>query len=127
MAIIQSIIRAKGGTAEREVRIDDIVICDIRSSPLFLADQRWIGVVARYYGDLVALLTAVREDGELPEEFFVPDLWSTVTGLPTEESEMVQDVWTLGHDLAKGVGYKASGKAGFVRNEAAGTVYVLER
>jgi len=69
---IESIIRAKGGTAEHEVRIENIVIHDIRTSPLFLPDERWIGAVARYYDDLVALLAAVRADKELPEEFFVP-------------------------------------------------------
>jgi hypothetical protein len=33
---VKTIIRAKGGTAEREVRIADIVIHDVRAFPLFL-------------------------------------------------------------------------------------------
>ena len=121
---IKSIIRAKGGTAEREVRIENIVIHDIRVSPLFLPDERWIGAVARYYDDLVALLEAVREDMELPEEFFVPDLFHTAILLRKEERDMMLDMWHLGHDLAAGAGYENRDPMDFIRNDVGGTVFV---
>jgi hypothetical protein len=123
---IESIIRAKGGTEEREVRIENIVIHDIRTSPLFLPDERWIGAVARYYDDLVALLEAVREDMEFPEEFFVPDLFHTGIRLPKEEREMMLDMWHLGHDLAIGADYESGDVMDFLRNDVGGTVFVRE-
>lgn len=121
---IESIIRAKGGTGRREVRIESIVIHDIRTSPLFLPDERWIGAVARYHDDLVALLEAVREDTELPEEFFVPDLFHTAILLRKEEREMMLDMWHLGHDLAIGAGYESGDPMDFIRNDVGGTVFV---
>ena len=102
---VKSIIRAKGAAGEREVGIADIVIYDVRACPLFLPDERWIGAVSHYYDDLVALLATVRADGKLPQEFFVPDLWHTSILLPMQEHEMMLDMWHLGHDLAKGIGY----------------------
>jgi hypothetical protein len=121
---IKSIVRAKGGTAERKVPVSDIVIHDIRSSPLFLPDERWIKAVVRYYEDLGVLLAAVRADLELPSEFFVPDLWDTAIKLPTQEREMMLDMWHLGHDLARGVGYGLADVTDFVRNGVGGTVYI---
>jgi len=44
---IKSMTRAKGGMAEREVQLSDIVIQDIRTSPWFLPDERWIPAVER--------------------------------------------------------------------------------
>ncbi len=120
---VKSIIRAKGGTGEREVSIADIVIYDVRACPLFLPDERWIGAVSRYYDDLVALLAAVRADGKLPEEFFVPDLWHTSILLPTQEREMMLDMWHLGHDLAEGVGYEICCPVDFIRNNVGGAVF----
>jgi hypothetical protein len=120
---ITSIIRSKGGTGEREVQIADIVIRDIRTSPLFLPDERWINAVARYYEDLVLLLGAVRACLELPDEFFVPDLWDTSTKLPPQERKEMRDMWHLGHDLARGVGYEVRNPADFIRNEVGGTVF----
>ena len=124
MAAIRGIIRAKGGTAQREVLIADITVADVRCSPLFLPDERWIAAVSRYYDDLCALLDAVRADAELPIEFFVPDLWSTANKLPGEEKELMLDVWHLGHDLAEGVGYSPSDSPDDVRNCVGGTVFV---
>ena len=121
---IESIIRANGGTAEREVRIENIMIHDIRTSPLFLPDERWIGAVVRYYDDLVALLEAVREDMEIPEEFFVPDLLHTAIRLSKEEREMMLDMWHLGHDLAIGAGYESGDPMDVIRNDVGGTVFV---
>jgi hypothetical protein len=121
---LKKIVRAKGGTREREVHIADIVVPDVRSSPLFLPDERWISAVARYYDDLTSLLTAIREDRQLPREFFVPDLWDTSLRLPNEEREMMRDMWGLGHDLARGVGYEDGDPADFIRNGVGGTVYV---
>lgn len=120
---VKSIIRAKGGTAEREVRIADIVIFDIRAFPLFLPDERWIGAVSRYYDDLVSLLATVRADGKLPQEFFVPDLWDTAIKLPRQDREMMLDMWHLGHELAKGAGYKNGYPADFIRNNVGGSVF----
>ena len=121
---IKTIIRAKGGTAEREVPVSDIEIYDIRTSPLFLPDERWIVAVERYYEDLGLLLGAVRADLELPAEFFVPDLWDTGIKLPAEERGMMLDMWHLGHDLAEGVGYTRAEPADFIRNGVGGTVYL---
>jgi hypothetical protein len=121
---IRSIIRAKGGTDEREVQVADIVIHDIRASPLFLPDERWIAAVARYYEDLGLLVGAVRADLDLPSEFFVPDLWDTAIKLPAQERAMMLDMWYLGHDLADAVGYTRAGPADFIRNGVGGTVYL---
>jgi len=121
---IKSIIRAKGGRDEREVQIADIVIHDIRSSPLFLPDERWIKAVERYHEDLGILLGCVRAGLELPKEFFVPDLWDTSTKLPAEEREMMVDMWHLGHDLATGVGYHSADATDFIRNGVGGTVFI---
>jgi hypothetical protein len=121
---VKSIIRSKGGTREREVQVSDIVIYDIRTSPLFLPDGRWINAVVRYYEDLGLLLGAVRADLDLPAEFFVPDLWDTSMRLPAQEREMMLEVWNLGHDLAKGVGYSPADPGDFIRNDVGGRVYV---
>ena len=119
---IKSIIRAKGGTQEREVQISDIVIYDIRSSPLFLPDERWIPAVERYYEDRL-LLGAIRAELALLREFFVPDLWDTGIKLPAEEREMMLDMWHLGHDLAQAVGYRETDRGDFIRNGVGGRVY----
>ena len=121
---IKSIIRSKGGTEEREIQLSDIVIVDIRTSPLFLPDERWIGAVARYYEDLALLLAAARAGLELPAEFFVPDLWDTSTKLPDEEGEMMCDMWHLGHDLARGLGYEVRDPIDFIQNGVGGSVYL---
>lgn len=121
---IRSITRAKGGTAEREVNIDDIKLHDVRSSPLFLPDERWIKAVSVYHDDLRLLLAAVRQDLDLPDEFFVPDLWDTAIKLPGEEREAMLDMWYLGHDLARAVGYTRAHDNDDVRNGVGGAVYV---
>jgi hypothetical protein len=121
---IKSIIRAKGGTAEREVQLSDVVIHDIRTFPLFLPDKRWIKVVARYHEDLGLLLGSVRANLELPSELFVPDLWDTSRKLPAQERAMMLDMWSLGHDLARGVGYTPADPADCLRNGVGGTVYL---
>jgi hypothetical protein len=121
---IESIVRARHGTGRREVRISEIVVHDIRTFPLFLPDERWIAATARYYDDLVGFLDAVRADRELPAEFFVPDLWDTAVKLPHTERELMLDVWQLGHDLARELGYDSSHDQTPVRNEVGGTVYV---
>jgi len=121
---VKSIVRAKGGTLEREVQVSDIVIHDIRTSPLFLPDERWIHAVQRYYEDLGLLLGAVRAGLDLPTEFFVPDLWHTSMMLPAQERQMMLDMWLLGHDLAQGVGYSKADPGDFIRNGVGGTVYV---
>jgi hypothetical protein len=121
---IKSIMRAKGGSAEREVRVADIVVHDIRSSPLFLPDVRWIYAVEHYYEDLGLLLGAVRADLDLPAEFFVPDLWDTALRLPAQERELMLDMWHLGHDLARGVGYRPGDPGDFIRHDVGGAVYV---
>jgi len=122
---IKSIIRAKGGTAEREVRLSEIVIPDVRALPLFLPDERWIGAVARYYEDLGLLLGTARAGLPLPREFFVPDFWDTSIKLPSQDREIMLDVWHLGHDLARGLGYKPTDSDDFIRNGVGGTVYVV--
>jgi hypothetical protein len=121
---ITSITRANGGTRQREVAVSDIVVADVRCSPLFLPDERWISAVSRYYDDLSALLSRVREDAGLPAEFFVPDLWDTANKLPGEERELMLDMWLLGHDLARGVGYTRTDTQDDVRNGVGGSVYV---
>jgi hypothetical protein len=80
--------------------------------------------VARYYEDLQLLLAVVRAGLELPEEFFVPDLWDTSIKLPPQEREEMCDMWHLGHDLARGVGYSAKSSDDFIRNGVGGTVFV---
>jgi hypothetical protein len=122
--LVTSIIRAKGGIAERQVAITDITIADVRSFTLFLPDERWIGAMARYHEDLSMLLAAIKADYALPEEFFVPDLWDTAMKLPSGERELMIDVWTLGKDLADAVGYVRGDMADFIRNGVGGTVYV---
>lgn len=119
----KKIVRARGGTREREVDIADIIVPEVRSSPLFLPDKRWIGAVARYYDDVTGLLAAIREDCQLPKEFFVPDLWDTSFRLPKEEREMMLDIWELGHALARSVGYGHADPTDFIRNRVGGTVY----
>ncbi len=122
---VQSIIRAKGGTAERTVQLTDIVIQDIRVFPLFLPDKRWIKAVSEYYEELGLLLGAARADIALPMEFFVPDLWNTSIKLPSQECEIMLDMWNLGHDLARGLGYRrGSDGDDSIRHGLRGTVYV---
>lgn len=104
---ITSIIRAPRGTNRREVQLADIVVPDVRSSPLFLPDKRWIAAVSRYFVDLNLLLASARAGLTLPAEFFVPDLYDTATKLRAEEKEMMLDMWHLGGDLAEGLGYSA--------------------
>jgi hypothetical protein len=121
---VRSIVRAKGGTCEREVLLSDITVTDIRTSPLFLPDERWVVAVSHYYNDLNLLLAAVRVDLELPSEFFVPDLWDTAIKLPAEESEQMLDMWYLGRDLAESVGYTLGDPLDFIRNGVGGSVYL---
>jgi hypothetical protein len=121
---IKSIIRSPEGRARREVKVSDIVIHDIRASPLFLPDKRWIAATARYYEDLSLLLAAVRADLELPGEFFVPDLWDTAIKLPAQERDAMLDVWGLGYDLAQAVGYTRAEAGDIFRNDVAGAVFV---
>ena len=53
----------------------------------------------------------------------MPDLWDTSLHLPKQEREMMLEVWHLGHDLARGIGYEISDPVDFIRNEVGGTVY----
>jgi hypothetical protein len=122
---IKSIVRAKGGEAKRELPLAEIMIPDFRVFALFLADARWIAAVARYYKEVSMLLAAVRSNLDLPEEFFVPDLWDISTKLPAQESELLRDTWSLGDDLACSTGYRRSiGEITFMRNGLGGTLYV---
>jgi hypothetical protein len=121
---ITSIVRAKSGDAQREVPLAEITIPDIRAFPLFLSDDRWIGAVARYHEDLANLLAILRADLGLPDEFFVPDLWGASTKLPTQESELLRDAWSLGHELAAAAGYsRATVTMPFTRNGVGGSLY----
>ena len=113
---IESIIRSKGGKSEREVQLSDIAVHDIRTSPVFLPDERWIGAVERYYNDLCSLLATIRAGLSLPDEFFIPDLWDTSNKLTEGEREMMLDMWHLGYDLAKAAGYQLTDVKGFARN-----------
>jgi hypothetical protein len=70
------------------------------------------------------LIAAIRADLSLPEEFFVPDLWHTSNNLPAAECELMLDVWHLGSDLAKALGYKRSEPEDFIRNNVGGTVFI---
>src|SRR5689334_21365013 len=101
---VTSITRAKGGTAEREVPLSEIEIRDIRTALLFAPGPDWMPAVERYHDALVSLLEKALADAELPERFFVPDLWHHGIELRPEEQGMVVDMWSLGHDLAKGLG-----------------------
>src|SRR5262249_8582701 len=122
---IMTIVRAKGGEAPREIPLVDIKIPDIRAFPLFLSDDRWISAVARYYEELTNLLAAVRAGQELPEEVFVPDLWDASTKLPAQESELLRDAWSLGHELAGAAGYSRAAVAmPSTRNGVGGSLYL---
>lgn len=122
---IKSIIRAKGGDEQRVLHLADVLIPDIRVFPLFLGDERWLTAVARYYEELSMLLAAVRSNIDLPEEFFVPDLWDVSTKLPAQESELLREVWSLGHDLACSTGYRRSvAEMPCTRNGIGGTMYL---
>jgi hypothetical protein len=124
---ITSIVRAMGGDSLREVQLSEIKILDFRVFPLFLPDERWIKAVAVYYEELSLFLASVRLDLHLPEEFFVPDLWDIVTKLPAQESEMLRDVWSLGHDLASSAGWKrAVTEVPLTRNGVGGTIYIKQ-
>ena len=121
---IKNIVRAKGGVAQREIQLSDVKIHDIRVFPLFVPDERWINAVARYYEDLSILLASVRSDLQLPEEFFVPDLWDISTKLSAHESELLRDTWSLGHDLACSTGFqRLVTQMPFTRNGVGGTLY----
>ena len=126
----KSIIRARGGTAEREVQLSDIIIQDIQIIPLFLRPRRkkqWIAAVVSYYEKLKLLLRVAQEESsELPNEFFVPDLWHPSQELPKEEREILLDMWGLGHDLCRGLGYTHSSSLPN-ENEVGGTTYILVR
>jgi len=116
-----------GGDSLREVRLSEIKILDFRVFPLFLPDERWIKAVAVYYEELTLFLASVRLDLHLPEEFFVPDLWDIVTKLPAQESEILRDVWYLGHDLASSAGWKrAVTEVPLTRNAVGGTIYIKQ-
>lgn len=122
---ITRIVRAQGGDDERELHLADIKIPDIRVFALFLRDERWVTAVATYFEELNMLLAAVRSNIDLPEEFFVPDLWDVSTKLPAQESEMVRDTWSLGHDLACATGYRRSAaEMPWARNGIGGTIYL---
>jgi hypothetical protein len=70
------------------------------------------------------LLSVIRNDLGLPEEFFVPDLWDTSTKLSESERREMRDVWTLGHDLAAALGYKQCSYDD-LRNGVGGSAYKL--
>ena len=122
---VTSVVRARGGTAERTVQLSDIVIYDFRTAFLFAPGPDWMEIVEQYYEDLGMLLGAARAQLKLPEEFFVPDLWHHSIQLRPEEGEAAIDMWSLGHDLAKGLGYKRGIRMDRNSNQVIGAIYVL--
>jgi hypothetical protein len=101
----ESIIRSRGGTAEREIQIGDLVVPDVSSSTAIMLNAERTDIY-RLYDDVTTLLNAVRSGTNMPDKIFVPDLWHTAIKLPPREQEVVLDLWHLGHDLAKETEYE---------------------
>ncbi|MDB5345952.1 MAG: WD-repeat protein [Schlesneria sp.] len=118
----ESIVRARGGTAEREIKIGDLVVPDVRSSTaiMYNADRNEI---YRLYDDVTTLLNAIRSGTKMPDKIFVPDLWHTAIKMPPYEQEVVLDLWALGHDLVGETEYELDYSPGRATN-GFGSLYV---
>src|SRR4051812_662843 len=117
------IVRAKGGTAEHTAPVASLVVTDIRPyATLCIDDPRRGTAILRFHEDLTALLAAVQNGEEPPEEFFVPDLWGASALLPPEDASLLQEAWHLGHDLGQSV-YAGEADHDAVRHRVSGALY----
>lgn len=102
----KTIVRAKGGTAERVVPVEEITIPEIEVLTLLLSSPRMAAKTLALFDALHALLEANNKGCAFPSEIFIPDLWHEMQKLPKEEYEALHDFWGLAHDLVNGMGYK---------------------
>jgi len=105
MRPLETITLAKGGTAERTVRLADITVPDIRPLALTHPERRWAKALGRYYRDLCGLLFAARVDADYPLAIWIPDLWHAQTGLSRADAEPMLEAWHIGHELTEALGY----------------------
>jgi hypothetical protein len=119
----ESIIRSRGGTAEREIKIGDLVVPDVSSSNAILFHVHRTDVY-RLYDDVTTLLNSIRSGANMPDEIFVPDLWHAAIKMPPEEQEVVLDLWRLAHDLANETEYELDTSRGKAVSVVGGSLYV---
>lgn len=100
----KSIVRSKGGTKEREVKLKDLIVPDIPMSPAIYNCRRGPEIY-RLVSDVADLIMALQLEAKLPERMFVPDLWHAAMRLPDEEQELVLELWHFSLDLVRGTGY----------------------
>jgi hypothetical protein len=106
--MVETIVRHPDGTARHEVGVREVTVPDIRGLAACYPDQAWADEMWRFYHALCRLLFAARVDGDYPQDFFVPDLWHPAHRYLKGDCDLILSAWTLGHDLAKSLGYRAA-------------------
>lgn len=105
MPALETITLAKGGTAERTVRLVDLTIPDLRPLAVSHPHRRWARAIGRFYRDLCVVLFAARTDADYPPVIWIPDLWHARDGLSFDDAELMLDAWHTGHVLTQVLGY----------------------
>jgi len=122
---IKYIVRARGGTSERRVAVSEILVPDVRSSMAIQFRQDRANIY-RLFDDLTALLDVVRRGAELPNNFYVPDLWHSALSMPPKEEELVLELWQLSHDLAREIGFIQIGQSDKAIQQDFGSLYLKQ-
>ena len=99
--LIETIVRSRGGTEERSVSIDEIVIPAVPELTPDLIDNQWIEPTNKLHRDVKSLVTAFQNEKEPSAELFVPNYWKAAIKLPPEMENPMLELWHLAHDLGK--------------------------
>lgn len=116
--MLTTVTRAPEGTARRVVPLASLVVPDFRALAAGHPCKVYRDEMLAYYRDVTSLLFAARIDAEYPREFHVPDLWHAAMTFAGSAQDDVLEGWYMGHDLARALGYKQTGRG------LSGSVYV---
>lgn len=98
---LETIVRSRGGTAQRVVHIRDIVVPEVPEVQQVLFNQNWLLSAKALQTDL-AILAGELCAGHAPSrDLFVPNYWKDLRALPRVQRELLEELWHLAHDLGK--------------------------
>jgi hypothetical protein len=97
----RTIVRSRGGTAERTVSVRDILIPDVPELTTDQIEELWIKSAYQLHADVTRLVGELCDGREPSTDLFIPNYWKAASRLPNKTGLPLLELWHLGHDLGK--------------------------
>ncbi len=95
----RTIVRHRGGTAERTVRLSEIAVPDVPDLSVGHIELVWIKSAHQLHADVARLLTELCTVGKPSRDLFIPNYWKAAMRLPEKQRAPLLELWHLAHDL----------------------------